>query len=140
MENIALQLWTVREQYDSDPARVLHRVAENGYPAIELVYGRTGGLTPAHQKEICDDVGLRVPAVHCFFNEIEDQLDGLIEAGKELGVERTSCARGWIPASGQCGQLPVSGRSAGHRRDPHARRRAAARLPSPRLRVSRRGR
>jgi len=92
MENIALQLWTVREQYDSDPARVLHRVAENGYPAIELVYGRTGGLTPAHQKEICDDVGLRVPAVHCFFNEIEDQLDGLIEAGKELGVEHVVCS------------------------------------------------
>lgn len=94
MENIALQLWTVRAKYDSDPSRVLHMVAEIGYPAIELVYGRTGGLTPAHQKKICDDVGLEVPAMHCFFDELEDQLDGLIEAGKEFGVEHIVCS--WI--------------------------------------------
>ncbi len=92
MENIALQLWTVREKFDADAAGVLSRVAEIGYPAIELVYGRTGGLAHARQREICDDVGLRIAAMHCFFNEIEDELGGLIEAAQVLGVEHVVCS------------------------------------------------
>jgi sugar phosphate isomerase/epimerase len=91
-ERIALQLWTVREQYDIDPARVLRRVADIGYSAIELVYSRTGGLTHGRQKEICDDVGLQVAALHCFFNEIEDELDGLIRAAEALGVADVVCS------------------------------------------------
>ena len=92
MERIALQQWTVRARFDADPAEVLARVSDMGYGAIELVYGRTGGLTHRRQREICDDTGLRVASMHCFFNEIEDELDGLIVAAQELGVQYVVCA------------------------------------------------
>ncbi len=67
-------------------------MAEIGYPAIELVYGRTGGLTHSRQKKTCDEIGLRVVALHCFFDEIEDQLDPLIEAAEQYEVEYVVCA------------------------------------------------
>jgi sugar phosphate isomerase/epimerase len=95
-DRIALQLWTVREQFDADPAAVLHRVADIGYPAIELVYSRTGGLSHDRQREICDEAGLQVAAMHCFFNDIEDELGGIVGAAQAFGVEHVVCS--WMDA------------------------------------------
>lgn len=97
MEPIALQVWTVREQFDADPEATLRRIAELGYPAVELVFGRTGGLSHRRQKEICEEAGLRVAAMHCFLNEIEDELDGLVCAATELDTENVVCA--WMDPS-----------------------------------------
>jgi sugar phosphate isomerase/epimerase len=91
-DRIALQLWTVREQYDAEPERSLERVAAIGYPAIELVYSRTGGLSHARQRAVCDGLGLRVPAMHCFFNDVEHGSEGVAEAALTLGADHVVCS------------------------------------------------
>ena len=92
MPGIAVQLWTVRDSFDRDPEGVLRRVAALGYAGFELVHARTGGISHQRQAEICDDAGLEVAAMHCFFNEIDDELSSVIEAAHALGVRDVVCA------------------------------------------------
>jgi len=91
---IALQLWTVRERYDTEPDEVLARVAEMGYPAVETVYSRTGGRTHEAQREALDRHGLAAPSMHAFIDELEDDLDGVIGAARAQGAEYVVCA--WV--------------------------------------------
>ena len=93
-EPVALQLWTVRELYDHDPRGVIARVAELGYPAMEMVYSRTGGLTHAEQRAALDGSGLRASAMHCFFEELEAEPERVMDAAEAFGVEHVVCA--WV--------------------------------------------
>jgi sugar phosphate isomerase/epimerase len=95
-EPIALQLWTVRELYDRDPRGVIARVAELGYPAMEMVHSRTGGLTHAQQQAALEASGLRACSLHCFYDELESELDAVLEAAQTFGVEHVVCA--WVDA------------------------------------------
>jgi len=92
---IALQLWTVRDAYDRDPRAVLGRVAGLGYRAMELVYSRTGGLTHAEQREALDALGLSTASLHCFLDELEDDLDGVLTAADALDAGHVVLA--WVP-------------------------------------------
>jgi len=95
-ERIAMQVWTVRDQQDVDPTSTLHRIAEIGYPAVELVYSRTGGLSHDRQRTICDEVGLRVAAMHCFYDDLDAGPEHVAEAAQALGTHYVVCA--WMDA------------------------------------------
>jgi sugar phosphate isomerase/epimerase len=91
---IALQMWTVRDAYDADPAGTLSRIAELGYPAVEMVYGCTGGLTPADQRGLLDLAGLRVAAMHCLGGDLDGDLAGVTAAAEAFGTDTVVCA--WV--------------------------------------------
>ena len=91
---LALQLWSVREQHDVDPRGVLAGVAELGYEALEVVFSRRGGLSVGEHRAALDEVGLRACALHCFFDELEEQLPAVMEAARTWGTDTVVCS--WV--------------------------------------------
>jgi sugar phosphate isomerase/epimerase len=94
MPEVALQIWSVRDAYDADPAGTVRRIAEMGYPGVEMVYGRTGGMTHDAQRALLDEVELRAAAMHCFGQDLDEDLQGVMDAADTFGVEEVVCA--WV--------------------------------------------
>jgi len=74
--DIALQLYTVREQLKTDFVGTLRRVAEIGYTAVETAFWEPG-ITPQYAREVLDDCGLRVMSIHCELPLGEQQAEAL---------------------------------------------------------------
>ena len=92
---VALQLWTVREEHDADPAGVLAEVARIGYDGVEVVNGRRGGLAAAAYRRALDAAGLRACGLHALLDELDDDLDAVLETARTLGTRDVVCA--WVP-------------------------------------------
>ncbi len=82
-EKIALQLYTVRTESAKDFAGTLRRVAEIGYPAVELA--GYGDLAVAEVRSILDDCGLKAPSAHIPLANIESRLDESLTDAVTLG-------------------------------------------------------
>jgi len=61
-DQIALQLYTVREHTAGDMPGTLRRLAEMGYPAVE--FAGYGGLSPEDLRTLLDDLGMRAAGAH----------------------------------------------------------------------------
>jgi sugar phosphate isomerase/epimerase len=66
LENIGIQLWTVRDQLEADPARTLKTLKELGYYQVEA--GDTRTLKDL--KPICDDLGLKIHSSFIDWNTV----------------------------------------------------------------------
>lgn len=82
-ERIALQLYTLRTETAKDFAGTLRRVAEIGYPAVELA--GFGGLAAAEVRTILDDCGLTAPSSHVPLVMFESRLEDAIADAVTLG-------------------------------------------------------
>jgi sugar phosphate isomerase/epimerase len=89
---IAVQIWSVREEFGKDMAGTLAAIAEMGYAGVELCrwYTFTDLFDKWDAKEIrkvCDDVGLKVVSSHMPYTLIqEDRLPELIEFSHVVGM------------------------------------------------------
>lgn len=82
---IGLQLYTVGEQMDTDPARTLKRVAEIGYKYVEV---SPLGKTPVSElKQLLADHGLTSPAGHYMLPDLMKDLPKAMDAAKAIGQE-----------------------------------------------------
>lgn len=90
---VALQLYTLREQAAEDLAGTLARVAEIGYTAVEFagLYGHNAGDV----RRMLDDNGLRAVAAHVPLVEFSGRIDGVIEEMQTLGCEWAIVP--WLP-------------------------------------------
>ena len=66
VDEIGIQLWTVRDQMAIDPAATLKTIKELGYHQVEL--GDTRTL--AELKPICDDLGLKINSSFINWNTV----------------------------------------------------------------------
>ncbi len=82
-EKIALQLYTVRHESAKDFAGTLRKVAEIGYPAVELA--GYGDLTATEVRSILDDCGLTAPSAHIPLVMFESRLDQVLEDAVTIG-------------------------------------------------------
>ena len=89
-DQIALQLYTVREPAARDFADTLRRVAELGYRAVELA--GTHGMTVSDLRATLDANGLRAVAAHVRLTEFEKRLDEAVAEVQQLG-----CAYAVVP-------------------------------------------
>ena len=83
---IGLQLYTLREQAESDLPKTLQAIRAAGYDEIELywsVYKHPAG----ELKRMISDQGLRAPSGHFDYDGMETKLD----YARELGVENFIC-------------------------------------------------
>ncbi len=62
MNQISLQLYTVREQTSRDMTGTLRQLAEMGYTAVE--FAGFGGLSSRELRGVMDDLGLRASGAH----------------------------------------------------------------------------
>ncbi len=84
-DQVALQLYTLREQAKSDLAGTLARVAEIGYTAVEFA-GLYGHSAP-DVRRMLDANGLRAVAAHVPLTDFKARLDGVIEDMGTLGCQ-----------------------------------------------------
>ncbi|CAA9581386.1 MAG: hypothetical protein AVDCRST_MAG18-3184 [uncultured Thermomicrobiales bacterium] len=84
-DQIALQMYTVRDRTAHDFAGTLRQVAEMGYRAIELA--GYGGLSATALRSALDDCGLRAMAAHVPYAQFEERAEGLCAELKGLGCD-----------------------------------------------------
>ena len=74
---VALELYTVRDETQRDFAGTLRRVAEMGYPGVE--FAGYGGLSQQAMAELLAETGLKVPGTHVGLDLLSgEQLDASI--------------------------------------------------------------
>lgn len=86
---MALQLYTVREELAKDFIGTVKRVAEMGYPAVELA--GTGGLSAGELRKLLDDLGLEVYGTHLGFDQMLNNLQEQIDFNQALGNRFLIC-------------------------------------------------
>lgn len=107
---IGLQLYTVGDQMDSDPAGTLRAVAAAGYKQVEL---SPLSKTPAQDlKKALDDAGLKNPSGHYILSDLLSNLQEKIDFAHQFGQEFMVIAVPWVadpsrfkpdPQAGQIG-------------------------------------
>ena len=82
--NFALQLYSVRDHLEPDPAGTLKRVKEAGYDYVETA--GTAGLPAAEFKRLADDAGVTVVSAHIGYDEVAADLPAVLEAVRLFGL------------------------------------------------------
>jgi sugar phosphate isomerase/epimerase len=93
MSQIALQLYTLREQMAADPQGTLRAVAELGYPAVEVA--GLAGLSVGAFRTTLDELGLQAPSCHISLQRLEQELAGALDEAEALGCAFVVCP--WLP-------------------------------------------
>jgi sugar phosphate isomerase/epimerase len=83
IDNIGLQLYTVRKELEKDFESTLRKVAATGYRKVEFAgyYNRT----PSQVKLILNNAGLSSPSTHLSLQTIAHDLGRAIESAKVIG-------------------------------------------------------
>jgi len=84
-DQIALQLYTMREAAKDDLLGTLTRVAEAGYRAVE--FAGFHGVAPAQIRATLDKHGIRAMGAHVQLSEFETRLDGVLTDLQTLGCD-----------------------------------------------------
>jgi sugar phosphate isomerase/epimerase len=93
---VGLQLYSLRADFDKDVLDTLKKVRDMGFKYVELA--GTYKLTPAQFKQALDANGLVAVAGHFSYERYRDNLQGVIQEAKALGLQYAGCA--WIPHKG----------------------------------------
>ena len=123
VDQIALQLYTVRELAGRDLPGTLRGVAAAGYRAVEVA-----GLPPiaaAALRESLDETGLRVVAAHCSLADLRRDLDGVLDSLVAMGApqaivpwlaaEDRATAAGVRSVAGEIGRIAAAATARGIR-------------------------
>ncbi|GMQ58319.1 sugar phosphate isomerase/epimerase [Vallitalea sediminicola] len=89
---IALQLYTVREECQTDFIGTLEKVSELGYEGVELA--GVHGLTAEQLKKDLDRLNLKVVGSHIGLDELEKDLDNIIDYNKTINNSIIVCPYG----------------------------------------------
>ena len=102
-KHVGLQMWSVRDFADKDPATTLAKLAAMGYEEIEGYKYENGKFyhwTPAEFKHELKNKGLKIPSAHTKVNlqswdeqhqALTDAMKLCIDAHAELGVKQLLC-------------------------------------------------
>ena len=115
-----IQLYSVRDHLETDPAGTLMTLKEAGYDHVEL-FG-VGPAEAADWKTMLDDAELGVPAAHVDYETVVGDLSGAIEMARTIGFEdiivpwiKVDTAKEWVHAAMQLNDAGVAIREAGLR-------------------------
>lgn len=89
---IALQLYTLRDQIARDFAGIIGQIAEIGYPAVETI-GFSGALTPEKLGAAIRRAGLRVVSAHAPL-PLDGRKNEVLDAMAALDCRHLVC--GWV--------------------------------------------
>lgn len=84
LPQLAVQLWSLREDFPADPGGTLARVATTGVLGVE--YASLADHAPADVRRWVEDVGLRGIAVHRA--PTPDRIEQVLDEAQVLGVDR----------------------------------------------------
>jgi len=83
-DQIALQMYTVRDLAKADFLGTIRKVAEIGYPAVE--FAGLHGHSPKDVRAVLDEVGMTAPAAHVAYARLTDDNDDVFGELTTLGT------------------------------------------------------
>jgi sugar phosphate isomerase/epimerase len=89
VDNIAIQLYSVRDVMEHDYTGVLKKLAEMGYTGVE--FAGYGGLSAHEMKQVLTDTGLKPIGSHAGIDRLTGHLDEEIAFHKVIGTEYFVC-------------------------------------------------
>jgi sugar phosphate isomerase/epimerase len=90
---IGLQLYSLRDQFQSDVPGTLDKVQAFGVRNVELA--GTYAFTPEQFRQQLDARGLKAVSAHFPYERLRDDVEGVARDAKILGLQYVGCA--WIP-------------------------------------------
>ena len=90
---IGLQLYSLRNQFQKDVPGTLDMVKTFGFRTVELA--GTYNLTPEQFRQQLDAHGLRAVSAHFPYERFRDDVEGVARDAQTLGLKYVGCA--WIP-------------------------------------------
>ena len=91
--NLALELYSIRNETKKDFFGALDKVAELGFKGVE--FAGYGGIEPEKMKAKLDSLGLFTTSVHHGLPDLQKDLDYIVNYNKILGNNNIVCA--WAP-------------------------------------------
>src|SRR3954453_11898964 len=92
MDNIALQVYTVRTLAQDDFPGTLRQVADIGYRAVELA--GLYSLSTAEARRLLDDLGVRAISAHLSMDVLQTNPQQALADARELGCNRAALS--WV--------------------------------------------
>lgn len=93
IENIGVQLYTVRDQMKADFEGTIAKVAQIGYKEVE--FAGYFDHTAQQVRAVVDKNGLSAVSTHIQYDELDAKFPSVIEDSKTIGVKYIVCP--WIP-------------------------------------------
>lgn len=87
IQAVGIQLYTVRDIFQKDPAGTLEAIARIGYREIEFGGGGYETMDPAMLRRTMDKVGLRCPSLHIGYDALLGQFDKSVAMARTLGAQ-----------------------------------------------------
>lgn len=87
IEKVGLQTYTFRDMLSEDFRGTFEMIKKTGYDYVELNERNYQVRTPEELKSILDDIGLPSPATHISYDNLQDDVPGLIKTAKALQLE-----------------------------------------------------
>lgn len=87
LQGIGLQMFTVREPFQADPAGTLEKVAKIGYREVEFGGGGYDRMDPEMLRRAIDHAGLTAPALHASYDSLVNSFDASLTMARALGAE-----------------------------------------------------
>jgi sugar phosphate isomerase/epimerase len=92
---IGVQAYSFRNSFPLDPVKTMDTIKMMGITEIE---GVGKGLTPEQFKKLCDERGIKIPSTGADYNELVNNIEGVVKNAKILGASYVMTA--WIPHKG----------------------------------------
>lgn len=87
VDRIGLQLYTVRQIFQSDPVGTLEKVRKAGYTQVEFGGGGFDAMDPAMLRKAMDRFGLTAPSLHVAYDLLLNDFDKALAMIRTLGAE-----------------------------------------------------
>ncbi len=87
LDQIGIQLYTVRDLFKQNPAGVLKMLAQAGFTQVEFANLEPLPISPREFRKIADDVGITFPSSHFNPNIFFDTPQKAIDIAGELGAK-----------------------------------------------------
>lgn len=84
---VGIQLYTVRDIFQKDPAGTLEAIARIGYREVEFGGGGYDSMDPAMLRATMDKAGLRCPSLHIGYDALLGHFDKSVTMARTLGAK-----------------------------------------------------
>lgn len=83
MKELAVQLWSVHEEFDENIRHTLKKIANMGYTAVE--FAGYANATPEEMKRYLDEAGLTVMGSHVKLERLKDNFEEEVAMNRAVG-------------------------------------------------------
>ncbi len=87
LDQIGIQLWTVRDLFKQDPIATFKMLANAGYTQVEFANLEPLPITPKELRKIANDLGISFPATHFNPNFFFEKPQMVVDIAGELGCK-----------------------------------------------------